>query len=171
MNDQNRENLRELVENLFETGEVESCLDDFQKAEQILREHPALRPDDMLIANIKAEIAMRLPARRAQVFRHRLWEATGVAAALAVVALVGVRLSQRSAQQGSFHASLFPTAIWESNNIAADDANLAVFTAEIEQIRSEFVALESNDDSTDHDSVITELEMELVEISSTFWKG
>jgi len=171
MNDQNREDLKKLVERFFEAGQAESCLEDFQKAEQILREYPAPQPDEMLIANIKAEIAMRLPARRAEIFRHRVWEAVGVAAAIAIVAFFGARLGQRPNQQRSFRASLLPAAIWESNNIAADDANLAVFTAEIEQIRSEVVALESGEDTTDPDSAIAELEMELVEISSDFWKG
>lgn len=171
MNDQNREDLKKLVEKFFEAGQAESCLEDFQRAEQILREHPAPQPDEMLTANIKAEIAMRLPARRAEIFRHRVWEAAGVAAAIAIVAFFGARLGQRPNQQRSFHASLLPPAIWESNNIAADDANLAVFTAEIEQIRSEVVALESGEDTTDPDSAIAELEMELVELNSDFWKG
>ena len=171
MNDQDRENLKELVEKFFEAGQAESCLEDFQEAEEILREHPAPRPDDMLISNIKAEIAMRLPARRAEIFRHRVWEAAGVAAAIAIVAFLGARLSQRPAQQHSLYAWLLPTALWESNNLAADDADLAVFTAEIEQVRSEVVALESGEDAPDPDSAIAELEMELVEISSDFWKG
>ena len=171
MSDQERENLKELVERFFEAGQVESCLEDFQEAEQILREHPAPQPDDMLISNIKAEIAMRLPARRAKIFRHKVWEAAGVAATIAIVAFLGVRLSQRPAQQHSLYASLLPTAIWESNNLATDDADLAVFTAEIEQVRSEVVALESGEDTPDPDSAIAELEMELVEINSDFWKG
>ncbi len=171
MNDQERESLKELVEKFFEAGQAESCLEDFQEAEQILREHPAPLPDEMLISNIKAEIAMRLPARRAEIFRHRVWETAGVAATIAIVAFLGVQLSQRPDQQRSSYASLLPTAIWESNNLAADDADLAVFTAEIEQIRSEVVVLESGEDTPDPESTIDELEMELVEISSDFWKG
>jgi hypothetical protein len=171
MNDQDREDLKGLVEKFFGAGQAESCLEDFQEAEQILREHPAPRPDEMLISNIKAEIAMRLPTRRAEIFRHRVWEAAGVAAAVAIVALLSVRLLQRPDQQRGFYASLLPTALWESNNISADDTDLAVFTAEIEQIRSEVLALESGEDTADPDSAVTELEMELVEISSDFWKG
>ncbi len=171
MSDQERENLKELVERFFEAGEAKSCLEDFQKAEQVLREYPAPQPDDTLISNIKAEIAMRLPARRAKIFRHRVWETASVAAAIAIMAFFGVRLSQWPVQQHSLYASLLPTALWESNNLATDDADLAVFTAEIEQIRTEVVALESGEATADPDSAVTELEMELVEISSDFWKG
>ncbi len=171
MSDQEQENLKELVERFFEAGQVQDCLEDFQKAEQVLREHPAPRPDDMLISNIKAEIAMRLPARRAKIFRHRVWETASVAAAIAIMVFFGARLSQQPAQPHSLYASLLPTALWESNNLAADDADLAVFTAEIEQVRSEVLALESGEETADPDSAVTELEMELVEISSDFWKG
>jgi len=171
MNDQNREELRELVEEFFGAGQAKSCLDDFQAAQRILEDHPAPQPDEVLVANIKAEMAMRLPARKAQIFRHRAWETAGVAAAIAIVAFLGTRFDRQANPQRGFHASLLPMAIWESDNIAADDADLAVFTAEIEQIRNEVVALESGDATNDTDNAVTELEMEFVEINSDFWKG
>jgi len=173
MDGQDRENLKELLEKFFDAEQAASCIEDFQKAEQILREHPAPEPDDMLIANIKAEIAMRLPARRAQHLRRRVWEAAGVAAAIAVLALVSVRLSdqtRRPSGNGAY-ASLIPAALWESTNIAADDADLAVFTTQIEQIRDEVLTLESGRDAGDSDSAIADLEMELIQIGSDFWKG
>ncbi len=165
------ENLKELLEKFLGAGQVESYLDDFQKAERLFREHPAPEPDEMLIANIKAEIAMRLPARRAEIFRRRVWEAAGIAATLAVLALVGVRLPHQPARQTVNYASLIPAAIWESTNIAADDADLVVFSAEIEQIKDELLALESGEHAADGDSAITELETELAEINGDFWKG
>ncbi|UCC97283.1 MAG: hypothetical protein JSW66_15725 [Phycisphaerales bacterium] len=171
MDNQNRENLKELVERFFEAEQAGSCIEDFRKAEQILREHPAPSPDDMLLADIKAEIAMRLPARRARLLRHKLWEAAGIAATIAVLALFGTQLFDKPSEQPAFRAALIPAAIWESNNIAADDADLAVFSTEIEQINDELTALESGEDTTDADSTIAELEMELIEINSDFWKG
>jgi hypothetical protein len=173
MDGEDRENLKELLEKFFDTEQAASCIEDFQKAERILREHPAPEPDDMLIANIKAEIAMRLPARRVERFRRRVWELVGVAAAIAVLAMVSVRLSNGPGRQpgNDAYASLIPTAIWESTNIAADDADLALFNTEIEQIKDEVLTLESGRDAGDSDSSIAELEMELIQISSDFWKG
>lgn len=165
------ENLRELLGRFLDAGQVESCLDDFQEAERLLRDHPAPEPDDMLIANIKAEIAMRLPAVRVETYRRRLWEMAGIAAAIAVLTLVGVRLSHGPSRQTEYYASLIPTAIWESTNITADDADLALFTTEIEQIKDEVSGLESGRDKSDGDSSVAELEVELIQISSDFWKG
>ena len=95
----------------------------------------------------------------------------GIAAAVAVLALVGVRLSQSPSRQTGYYASLIPTAIWESTNITSDDADLALFTTEIEQIKDEMLGLESGRDAGDGEGSVAELEMELIQISSDFWKG
>ncbi len=173
MDDRNHENLRELFEKFFDAEQAESCIEDIQKAEQIFREHPAPEPDDMLIANIKAEIAMRLQASRAHHIRRIIYEVAGAAAVILFIAAVSLQLLQKDVpQNGDFvQASLIPTAIWESNDITADDEDLAVFTAQIEQIEDEVLALQSGEDTGNGDSTLTELEMELIEINSDFWKG
>ena len=173
MEDRNQENLRELFEKFFDAEQAESCVKDIRRAEQIFREHPAPEPDDMLIANIKAKIAMRLPVARAHRFRRIIYEAVGAAAVILFIAAVGLQLFQKDTSKNGdvVYASLIPTAIWESNDIAADDEDLAVFTAQIEQIEDEVQALQSGEDTGNGDSTITELEMELIEINSDFWKG
>ena len=177
MNDGNRENLKELFEKFLDAEQAESCAEDVQKAEQILREHPAPEPDDMLIANIKAEIAMRLPAgrtRRTGVFKQIAYKTVSVAAAVIFLTAIGLRLFDKSdVEPGPVQkASIIPTAIWESDDIAAADVNLAIFTVEIEQIENELLALQLGEDDGNGDSSITELEMKLIEINnSDFWKG
>jgi hypothetical protein len=173
MDDRNQENLRELFEKFFDAEQAEGCVEDIQKAEQIFREHPAPEPDDMLIANIKAEIAIRLQASRTHRFRRIFYEVVGAAAAILFVAAVSLQLFQKDVPKTGevAYASLIPTAIWESNDIAADDEDLAVFTAQIEQIEDEVQALQSGEDTGNGDSTIAELEMELIEINSDFWKG
>ena len=164
------ENLRDLLGRFFNAGQVEDCIADFQQAERIFRANPAPEPDEMLIANIKAQIAMRLPAVRARTFRRRIWEMASVAAAIAIMTLVGVRLHGPT-RQTAYYASLLPTALWESTNIVADDADLALFTTEVEQIKDEMLTLESGERPADNDGAIIELEMGLAEIDSDFWKG
>lgn len=173
MDDRNQENLRELFEKFFDAEQAERCVEDIQKAERIFREHPAPEPDDMLIANIKAEIAMRLPAARAHRVRRIIYEVVGAAAAILVVAALSLQLFEKDVpQNGEFvYASLIPTAIWESDDIAADDEDLAAFTAQIEQIEDEVLALQSGEEAGNGDSTLVELEMELIEINSDFWKG
>ena len=175
MDNRNRENLRELFEKLFDAEQAENCVEDIQKAEQILRDNPAPEPDDMLIANIKAEISMRLPAARAHRFRRIVYEVVGIAAAILIVAAVSLQLFHQkdapSPGEVVYSASLMPTAIWESNDIATDDEDLADFTTQIEQIEDEVQALQSGEEPGNGDSTLAELEMELIEINSDFWKG
>ncbi|MBN2592883.1 MAG: hypothetical protein JXA81_05190 [Sedimentisphaerales bacterium] len=173
MEDRNNENLRELLEKFFDAERAESCVEDIQKAEQIFREHPAPEPDDMLIANIKAEIAMRLRASRAHHIRRIIYEVVGAAAVILFVAAVGLQLLKTgpTGQVKVNYASLIPPEIWEGDDITVDDENLAVFTAQIEQIEDEVAALQSGGDTGNGDSTLTELEMELIEINSDFWKG
>ncbi|MCH8120495.1 MAG: hypothetical protein IIC00_12295 [Planctomycetes bacterium] len=173
MNDGNQENLKELFEKFLDAEQAESCAEDVQKAEQILREHPAPEPDDMLIANIKAEIAMRLPAGRTYVFKQIAYKVVGIAAAVIILTAIGLRLFEKgNGEPGPVvYASIISTAIWESDDIAAVDANLAIFTVEIEQIENELLALRLGEDDGNGDRSVTELEMELIQINSDFWKG
>lgn len=176
MEDRNQENLAELFGRFFDPEQVESCLEDVRETERILAENPAPEPDDMLLANIKAEIAMRLPARRAELARHRTYRRAAVAAAIVIVSVISVTLFEDTAPEprGLVQASVIPVipaAVWESDNIAADDENLASFATEIEQIENEVTALESDRGTSETDSTITDLEMELENISTDFWKG
>lgn len=175
MDNRKQENLRELFEKLFDAEQAESCVEDIQKAEQILRDNPAPKPDDMLIANIKAEIAMRLPAAtRVHRIRKIAYEAVGIAAAILFVAVVSLQIfnTKDTTERGEvvYSASLIPTAIWESDDITADDEDLVVLTTQIEQIEEEVQALQSGEDIGNGDSTLAELEMELIEINSDFWK-
>ncbi|OHB80838.1 MAG: hypothetical protein A2Z38_04035 [Planctomycetes bacterium RBG_19FT_COMBO_48_8] len=173
MEDRNHENLRELFEKFFDAEQAKSCVEDIQKAEQIFREHPAPEPDDMLIANIKAEIAIRLSASRAHRFKRIIYEVLGAAAVILFVAAVSLQLFEKDTTRPGevVYASLIPPKIWDSDNITADDEDLAVFTAQIEQIEDEVTALQSGVDTGNGDSTLAELEMELIEINSDFWKG
>jgi hypothetical protein len=68
-------------------------------------------------------------------------------------------------------ASIIPVSIWESDDIAADDMDLAGYTVEIEQIENELMALQSGREELDSESAVTEMEMELMETEGEFWKG
>jgi len=174
MNNQNQENLKELFEKYLDAKQAQRYVEDIQKAEEVLREHPAPEPDDMLIANIKAEIAMRLPVRKTYVFKHIVYKALRIAAVVIFITAIGLRLFYNGAREPGpvQYASIMPTVIWESDDITADDADLVNFITEIEQIEDEFLALQLGEEDGNGDSTIIELEMELIEINnSDFWKG
>ncbi|MHC4728079.1 MAG: hypothetical protein ACYS17_12720, partial [Planctomycetota bacterium] len=146
-------------------------VEDIKKAEQILSDHPAPEPDSMLIANIKAEIAMRLPAKRTNTFMNTAYKLASVAAAILIISAVSISLfDNNTLKPDPIDGSLLPTALWESDDITTDDADLAIFTIEIEQIEEELRTLQLGESAGNGDSSLSELEMELVAINNDFWK-
>ena len=171
MNSQNDENLKELFERFLSAEQAESGVEDIQKGEQILRQHPAPEPDSMLIANIKAEIAMRLPAKRTNVFTKIAYRAVYAAAAILIISAISLSLFDKNMEPNpKQYGEIIPTSIWESDDITTDDADLAIYTIEIEQIEDELRSLQLGESSGNGDSSLSELEMELVAINNDFWK-
>lgn len=169
MDERNEENLKEM----FVAGdEAEQAIEDIRRAERILREHPAPEPSETLINEIKSAMAERLLHRHAYVFRTTAYRAAVAAAAVIILAAVGVRLFEKGGKPGKVvYASIIPTSVWESDDIAADDTDLAILNAEVEQLEGEVLALQSGEGGGNGQGAVTELETELVEIESDFWKG
>ena len=175
MNNRDSENLKDLFARFLSDELAESSVEDIQKAEQILEKHPAPEPDSMLIANIKAEIAMRLPARRASRFSNTVYRIVCAAATIMIISAISIKLFDKSpainnTPDNKVTASLIPTKLWESDDITIDDAELADYAVKIEQIEQELRALQSDESAGNGESSLTELEMELVAINNDFWK-
>jgi hypothetical protein len=164
MNNLNVENLRELLEQFMDPEQARVHLEDIERGEQILREHPAPKPDDMLLANIKAEIALHVLPHRTTALRKIAFRVAAVAAVTIVLAAVWTSLfkppSIPETQQPVQYASVFP---W-------DHHDSAVFNTKLEQIENDLQAIEMGDEDTDNDSAITELEITVTEYAGDFWK-
>lgn len=177
MNGQNEENLKELFEKFVTAEEAERAVENIHKGEQILRENPAPQPSDELIAEIKSEIAKGLLQRPTAVFgfRKMAYKVAAVAAAVIILTGIGIKIFEKGAEpyepEEFEYASIIPTSIWDSDNIATDDMDLAILNAEIEQIESEVLALKLVESEGNGQTALSELEMELEELESDFWKG
>jgi hypothetical protein len=175
MNTTGKENLKELFEKFLEPQQAIEAAEDILKGEQILHENPAPEPDEELIANIKRQINVKISGRQRKVYKSAL-KIAAVAATIAILALIGVRLYKASPPRGGepkkyTYASIVPTSVWESEDIVADDVKFAFFTEEIEQIENQLKVLQFGEYSENGDRALAELEMELLEINSDFWKG
>ena len=110
--------------------------------------------------------------RKAKVFRRMVYKAAVIAASVIFLASIGIKLFEKGGESERVTAaSILPAAIWESDDISADDADLATLTAEIEQIESDVLALQLGENGTNGYEAAAELEMELIEINNDFWKG
>ena len=173
MDEQKRENLKELFEKFFDAEQAQKQLEDVREAERIIEQYPAPEPDDMLIANIKAEIAMRLPAQRTHIYNRTVYRIASVAAAIIILAAIGLNVFEKdiTEQQPVARADIIPRAIWDSEDIVIDDMDLANYATQIDQIESDFMALQAGEDGFEGDNTIMELELELMETEGDFWKG
>ena len=169
MNDRNGENLRELFERFFNDKETEDYIEDIAKVDRILDENPAPEPSEELVAAINHKIAEAVRLREAHTFRRFAYKLAPVAAVFIVIAAVGVRIIQRDS--GPIEVTWMSVSDWESDNVAADDRNLAVFTAEVDELEVEFTTLEREGNGGNGRSAVIELEMDFVAISNDIWEG
>jgi hypothetical protein len=170
MNDRNEENLRELFERFVSSKEAENCVEDFAEAERILDENPAPQPNPELVAAIKSEIAERIRLRKEHTFRKLAYRLAPVAAVFIILASVSIKLYVRNTGP-EIDLYVMSPEVWDSDNIAADYPDLAVFTAELDGLEVELTTLEYGEDRGNGRSAVTELEMDFVAISSDIWEG
>ena len=143
--------------------------EDLKEAEKNLSEYPAPAPDQELLTDIKATIAQELLREKPKAFRQAAWKVAAVAAVFFGLVALNVKLFEKP--EGLNTASIIPAAIWESEDLTNDDMDLAVLTEEAEQIESELLALQLDENGSNGESVIDELEIELIDINTNFWKG
>ena len=173
MEDQTNENIEELFGKFLSDQDARRAAEDIQKAEEILREHPAPEPAGELLADINSKIAEALSAEKAKTRKLTAYRVAAVAAAIIILVAIGVRFFEKGPAEtrSPVTITLIQQAIWESEDISADQAELALLTDELEQIEGEILALRLGEDGGESSREFIELEMELTDIGGDFWKG
>lgn len=173
MNVRNQENLKELLETFFNAEDAQRCAKDFIRAEQILKDNPAPEPKKELIEAINLKIAQTLELRQEHVFRRFAYRLAPVAAMFVVLAAVGIKILKPGAEPNApTYGPIISAAVWNSDNVAAEDRNLVILTTELDELEMEVMTLERTDNGDFiRNSTITELEMDFAEISDNIWEG
>ncbi len=168
MTDQAHENLTELLRRFMDEPAARTAHEDIQAGERLLEAYPAPTPDTRLIASIKTQMAA------AALRRHRIVRlvhgSLAAAAAVIVLALIGLLGPGPASRPHMSYAAIIPAAIWESDDITADDLDLAYFSSEIGQIETQMQALEAGESEIDTGAP-DEFENELMTLQTDFWKG
>ena len=169
MDTRNKDSLRSLFEGFMDAGQAEKSAEDIRQGDRILAEHPAPEPSNELIAAIKREAAETLRRSRHSVSRKVALKTAAAAAVVLIAVLVGRNLFEQNGMPPA--TEMIPTEIWESSDLAVDDAELAVLNAEIDQLENELIALRLGETGGNGTGELTELEMELIVVDNEFWKG
>lgn len=168
MKNRDQDNLKELFERFMPSSDAEAAAREVHAGEQLLRDHPAPTPRPEIIFGIKLQMANALPKQLHT--SHPLYRLLAAVAAVIVVALIGFYVRTPQSGPTMSHAALIPTAIWESDNIASDDLDIAYFASEIQHIEAQVRALEAGDSESTGAGALDEVEMELMRINTEFWK-
>ncbi|MCL5283027.1 MAG: hypothetical protein M1376_24350 [Planctomycetes bacterium] len=162
------EDLVELLRRFMDEPAARAAHEDIQTGERLLETHPAPAPDARRVTAIKTQMAVVALRRHRTVRLVR--GSLAAAAAVIVLALIGL-LGPRSTDRPRLsYAAIIPTAIWDSHDLTADDLDLAYFSAEIGRIEAQMQALDAGD-SESGSGAPDEFENELMAIQTDFWKG
>ncbi len=168
MTDQAHENLIELLQRFMDEPTARAAHEDIRAGERFLEASPALPPDARLIATIKTQMTA------AALRRHRIVRlvhgSLAAAAAVIVLALVGLLGPGSANRPHMSYAAIIPAAIWDSDDITADDLDLAYFSSEIGQIETQMQALDAGESEIES-GTLDEFENELMALQTDFWKG
>lgn len=172
MKEAERENLEGLFRRFLGPAKAQAAAEDIRRGEEIIGKNLAPQVREELAAEIKAEVAVALAHKKASAFRKRVYAAVAGAAAVIIIAVIGAVFFERGDEAERVVAAwVLPEAIWESDDLAEDDPELATLTAQIEDIEGDLLAVELGENWGNSQIDSTELEMELAEINGSFWKG
>ncbi len=165
--------INELIERFGDPVQAQKLLADIRAGDALMDQHPAPKPDAELLADIKGRMRTQLDAQRRGVHRWRLSRiAVTAAAVIAIAALIWTHGPQQPDRQPIVASQpQISESLWESEDVIEADAELATLAAQVSDLQEDIYALHF-DESVDYDdSQVSELEAELIEINSDFWKG
>jgi hypothetical protein len=173
VNDKERENIEELLKKFFDAEKAKEASEDIEKGEQILRKNPAPEPDEEIILVVKSKAAGVILEKKAKNFRRTVYKTAAIAAAIIVITAVSVKMLEKeiASPEGVAPIAETTTTIQKTNDIFGDDAEIETLAAEVEQIQNELLALQLGSTNGNGENDIIEVEMNLMDIGSDFWKG
>lgn len=178
MSTKNEDDLNKLLGTFMDSDSAEMAAEDFRQADLLFEKYKSAEPDSKLLASIKANIGRELRHSKASIVKTTMLRFAAVAAVFLIAVSVWFVMNQNTTQQNLTPAvvqvmNTTSTAnIWDSEDVTANDAQYETFEQEIEQIESEIVAIKCETESAiNGESELTEIEGDLIEIQSNFWKG
>lgn len=162
-----REDLTGLFEQWLDGSQARTAAEEIRAAEQLIDAYPSPLPSAQTLELVKQQMYVRRSRRR--VARMAQAVAT-VAAVVAIVIGLVTHVTQRPGGRIDF-GFLLPATLWETNDIAVDDVELAYLTSEVKHLEAQVRAAEGSDSDASGINALNEAEMELFQIDTEFWKG
>ncbi len=158
------ENLDTLLKSLFgeEAGAVK---EDIRRGDEILAAHPAPEPDEAVVRQIRNNVRQAAITQK-RTHRHIMAYRTAVVAALFMI--IGALAVNFLTHQADTYTDLDDISV---AGFFGPDIQLSALSDEIDEIESSILAVGSERESSESASDVDDLETEILEVSSTFWRG
>ena len=160
----------ELLARFYNETQARQVKDDIKSGDKLLASFPAPAPAAELIDNIKTTINTKLVRRP-----HRIYYWIVAVAAVAAMIIVIINLLPSTRPGETPQLAMTADTVLDNGTIFSEtDAELALFSAEFEQLETSLLALRLEETENGYDSMaesIDELETKLIEIETVFWKG
>jgi len=169
MNDKH-ENLDSLLASLYGENAAEEVKEDIRLGDEILNSYPSPEPDTAVIDEIKRDVRLAAAVHRKRTYRRTVGYRSAVAAALfLVIAGLGIRFMTH---QGTYYAgSGIVTEDVDTAGFFGSDLQLAVLADEIDEIENSIHSIDIDKGFSEPEMDVDGLEMDILEASSTFWRG
>ena len=166
MTDDKNKNIDGLLSRFYDKAQAGQIKNDIESGDKLLASFPAPAPSAELVDDIKARISAKLARRPRKVYYR-------IAAAVALIIII-INLLPSTRLSETTLTMTIDTVLDDSSIFSQTDADLALLSAEFEQIEMSILALKlgetENGDSRITDP-IDDLETKLIEIETVFWKG
>jgi hypothetical protein len=162
-----REDLTELFRLWLDPKEAQAAAEDVRGGEEMLKANPAPLPAPRMLEHIRLQMRSRSLHRRRM--RHFLESVAAVAAIIAIAAGLSWHNLQRT-DSGIGVVAMIPPALWDTDDITSDDVKLAYLNSEVDHLEAQVQAVE-DDDSDTGSGALNDVEVELLQIDTDFWKG
>jgi hypothetical protein len=170
MSDSTKENLKELLAGFMDADMAGQAAQEIEKGDQLLRDFPAPRVSDNVIAGIKLQMAAASRRRHRATYQHRIWATVGVAAAIVLVSVASLKLFEQKPveQTTAQYAVVITDSVWDGTDITSD---ISVLSAELDSLEKEITSTSVDEIGDNSNLSVGELEMELIETGGNLWKG
>jgi hypothetical protein len=157
----------------MDTQAANKAAEDIERGDELLRNWPAPQPGDTLLAEVKQRMAAAARRRRTVTFHHRIWEIAAVAATILIVSAAVIKIvdNRQMNQSTTKIAVAIPDSAWEGSDISANDSDIAALSAEIDNVADEMSGVYISDKNSSSSAAVSDLEMQIIEVSADFWKG
>jgi len=169
MNDK-YEDLDGLLTNLYGEKTAGEVKEDIRLGDEILNSYPSPEPDAAAVDEIKRNVLLAASVHRKRVHRRTVgYRSAVVAALLLIITGLGIRFMT---YQGTYYAE--NAIAVEDVDIAGffgSDLQLALLADEIDEIENSILSIDIDEGFSEPEMDVDELEMEILEVSSSFWRG